>query len=163
MSIKKSRKTYAVAKPVHRLMSSLKVKTQVELAHHLGITPQSVNSSLSRGEIPDSWLYKVAYETGCRVEYLKTGQGPEHLNEAVAEVRQLYGLPSLEQISPLVDLWKKLNERERRIIETCVELVMEGESELVGEMLQAIRRKLDAGRTKKPKTRSSKGRGKTVR
>ena len=86
------------------------------------------------------------------MEYLQTGQGPEHVNEVVDEVRQLYSLPSLEQISPWVDLWKKLNEDERRIIETCVELVRDGEGKLVGEMLQTIRRKLGGGRTKRSKT-----------
>ena len=52
--------------------------------------------SISRGRIPDLWIYRVAYKTGYRAEWLQTGHGaklnPAHISVA-AESLTDYALP----------------------------------------------------------------------
>lgn len=41
---------------------------------------------MRRGSIPEAWIYKVAYEARCNLEWLKTGKGPQWRSELDASV-----------------------------------------------------------------------------
>jgi len=58
-----------------RIMHALGVRTQVALARALGMAPPRINEAVKRKSVPDSWLYKVAYQTGVTLEWLRTGKG----------------------------------------------------------------------------------------
>lgn len=60
---------------IERLLASLQLTTRAQLAAALDIRPQSIVSALNRREIPEAWLYRVAYLTGRNVEWLRTGRG----------------------------------------------------------------------------------------
>lgn len=56
---------------VLRLIEAIGGRTQADLARYLGIAPPQVTAALQRGRIPERWLYRVAYETGRSVEWLR--------------------------------------------------------------------------------------------
>lgn len=49
---------------IERLIGARDLKTRAQLAAGLEIKPQSIVSAVNRGEIPEAWLYRVAYRTG---------------------------------------------------------------------------------------------------
>lgn len=122
-------------------MAALQVKTYADLARMLTVDPSAINAAIRSQRVPEAWLYKVAYQTRCRVEWLRTGQSPHYLDEAVAETRTLYGLPSIEVIGPLVEAWKDLSEDERKVIERSIELLRCGEADLMKDMLDFLERR----------------------
>ncbi len=58
-----------------RFQESIGVPTLAGLARFLGVVPSAINAAIRKRQVPDSWLYKVAYQTGVTVEWLRTGKG----------------------------------------------------------------------------------------
>jgi hypothetical protein len=68
---------------ISRLKQALSVKTDGQLAHHLGISRQNIGAARKRDDVPPGWIYKVAELTGCSMDWLGFGHGPK--------VRAAYG------------------------------------------------------------------------
>jgi len=89
---------------IDRLMVALSVGTQAALAERLDLTPSSVTDAVRRKKVPQAWIYRVAYMTGHRAEWLKTGRGVK-LNPAqvsvAAESFAAYGLPPVTLVPVL--------------------------------------------------------------
>jgi|CXWL01.1.fsa_nt_gi SOS-response transcriptional repressor LexA len=81
---------------IERLLLAGTYGSQVALAKDLDISPQRITEAVSRGQIPELWIYRTAYKTGYRAEWLRTGRGaklnPAHVSVA-AESLADYGLP----------------------------------------------------------------------
>lgn len=81
---------------IARLLVAGGYASQVALAKDLGIAPQRITEAITRGQIPELWIYRTAYKTGHRAEWLQTGRGaklhPAHVSVA-AESLGGYGLP----------------------------------------------------------------------
>lgn len=80
---------------IERLLSASGHHTQAALARHLDIAPQRITDAISNGQIPELWIYRVAYHSGYRAEWLRTGRGSKlHLGrtEVIAETTKHYGL-----------------------------------------------------------------------
>lgn len=60
---------------IDRLLLAGGFPSQAALARSLDITPQRITEALRRGKIPDLWVYRVAYQTGFRAEWIQTGRG----------------------------------------------------------------------------------------
>ena len=79
-----------------RLLLATECETQAALAKRLGVAPQRIVEALGRGSISETWLYRIAYETGHRVEWLRTGRGPKlkpSQATVLAESLADYGVP----------------------------------------------------------------------
>lgn len=86
---------------IERLLSASGQRTQSALARHLDIAPQRITDAISHGHIPDLWIYRVAYNSGYRAEWLRTGRGAKmHAarTEVIAESLKDYGLPKVSVI-----------------------------------------------------------------
>lgn len=80
---------------IDRLLSSGTYPSQSALARHLDVAPQRITDAIARNQIPELWIYRIAYETGFRAEWLKTGHGAKvHAarTEVIAETTSRYGL-----------------------------------------------------------------------
>ncbi|TAJ10162.1 MAG: hypothetical protein EPO61_03245 [Nitrospirae bacterium] len=139
---------------VERLMVALGLKTQAQLAGSLEIRPQSIVSAINRGEIPDAWLYRVAYQTGRSVEWLRTGKGPAWQGVHVAEApAPAYGGDKRQSAmsQQLNGTWDKLDAEEQAAVLRCAEIFRQADREirehliaqlkLIDEMAQARRAK----------------------
>lgn len=85
---------------LNRLMESVGASSQRDLALRLGLPPSSITDALRRGNIPEDWLYRVAYLTGKSVEWLKTGKGDAlHLLTMHEGGRARYGQPGIPLLS----------------------------------------------------------------
>ena len=62
---------------ISRLKEALNVKTDGQLAHHLGISRQNIGAARKRDDVPPGWIYKVAELTGCSMDWLGFGHGPK--------------------------------------------------------------------------------------
>ena len=62
---------------IGRLKEALNVKTDGQLAHHLGISRQNIGAARKRDDVPPGWIYKVAELTGCSMDWLGFGHGPK--------------------------------------------------------------------------------------
>ena len=127
-------------KVVERLMLVSGVKTQVHLADILGISQAAVKQALSKGKIPEAWLYKVAYRTGRRIEWLQTGKGPEYLSESVAEAEARYGLTQSPALKGLLERRAELNESQRLIVDRAVEMMLSSDAGTRTLLLQVLDR-----------------------
>ena len=81
---------------IERLLSSGNYPSQSALARHLNVAPQRITDAIARGQIPDLWIFRIAYEAGVRAEWLQTGRGAKlHAarTEVIAESLKEYGLP----------------------------------------------------------------------
>ncbi len=126
---------------IQRLMAALGLQTQAQLSASLGIRPQSIISAIKRGEIPDAWLYRVAYATGRSVEWLRTGGGPAWQADAVSETREpLYGTREAAggAFQEIFADWRELDDEERATVQRCVEALRIGDRDirehLIGQM-----------------------------
>jgi SOS-response transcriptional repressor LexA len=84
---------------VKRIQQVLRVDSQAAVARWLEVQQPALTRALRVNHVPESWLYKVAYQTGHSVEWLRTGKG-ERLDSRfsgelraglVAESRADYG------------------------------------------------------------------------
>ena len=70
---------------ISRLKEALNVKSDGQLAHHLGISRQNIGAARKRDDVPPGWIYKVAEVSGCSMDWLRFGQGPKVRAEYPAE------------------------------------------------------------------------------
>ena len=62
---------------ISRLKAALDVKSDGQLAKYLGITRQNIGAARKRDDVPPGWVYKVAELSGCSMDWLRFGQGPQ--------------------------------------------------------------------------------------
>ncbi|MGD8961049.1 MAG: helix-turn-helix domain-containing protein [Desulfobacterales bacterium] len=62
---------------IARLKAALNVKSDGQLAKYLGITRQNIGAARKRDDVPPGWIYKVAELSGCSMDWLRFGQGPQ--------------------------------------------------------------------------------------
>ncbi len=62
---------------IGRLKEALHVKSDGQLAKYLGITRQNIGAARKRDDVPPGWIYKVAELSGCSMDWLRFGQGPQ--------------------------------------------------------------------------------------
>lgn len=103
-------------------MAALAVKTQGDLAAKLDTSQSTIAMAIKRGKVPDVWLYKVAYQTGRRVEWLRTGQGHEFA-ETVAELKHHYGLDE-EAVRLYLSRRLELEDDRRHLVDRLMDLLL---------------------------------------
>lgn len=108
---------------IDRLVKATGCQNKSDLARYLEITPQRITEAMGRGKISEAWFYKIAYRTGRRVEWLRTGQGPEFLDEAAAEEVE-FGRSAL--VRELTEAMDHLDEEEQAAIRRAVEILKTG-------------------------------------
>lgn len=100
---------------IGRLLHATGLSTQASLASYLGISPSKIADASRRGHVPALWIYKVAYETGCRLEWLQRGEEPKTIAERHAAVSQKW--VTLELAFPgLLQAWHDLGEEGRNVM-----------------------------------------------
>jgi len=62
---------------IGRLKEALDVKSDGQLAKYLGITRQNIGAARKRDDVPPGWIYKVAELSGCSMDWVRFGQGPQ--------------------------------------------------------------------------------------
>ena len=62
---------------IARLKAALGAKSDGQLAKYLGITRQNIGAARKRNDVPPGWIYKVAELSGCSMDWLRFGQGPQ--------------------------------------------------------------------------------------
>jgi hypothetical protein len=62
---------------VDRLKKALNVKSDGQLANHLGISRQNIGAARKRDDVPPGWIHKVAELSGCSMDWLRFGHGPK--------------------------------------------------------------------------------------
>ena len=126
---------------IERLMAALELKTQAQLAASLEIRPQSIVSALNRGEVPEAWLYRVAYRTGRSIEWLRTGKGPAWHGALLAEApAPAYGdQRQAEMRQQVMQAWDALEVDERRIVLRCIEILQGADQDLRGHLIAQLK------------------------
>lgn len=99
---------------------------------------------MAKGKIPDSWLYKVAYQTGRRVEWLQTGQGPEFA-ETVAELKHHYGLEE-EAVRLYLARRLELPDDRRHLIDRLMDLLLRTDDTTRDALLALLQAKPEGSR-----------------
>ena len=62
---------------IDRLKEALNVKSDGQLANHLGISRQNIGAARKRDDVPPGWIHKVAELSGCSMDWLRFGHGPK--------------------------------------------------------------------------------------
>ncbi len=127
---------------VERLLVALDLKTQSQLAATLAIRPQSIISAINRGEIPEAWLYRVAYLTGRNVEWLRTGKGPVWHGNVVAEGTAPSYVSARGQSAPLLRVlraWGELDTEEQATVERCAEVLRIGDRDIREHLITQLK------------------------
>lgn len=126
---------------IGRLITALELKTQVQLAASLEIRPQSIVSALNRGEIPEAWLYRVAYRTGRSIEWLRTGKGPARHGVLLAEApAPAYGdQRQAEMRQQVMQAWDAMEADERRMVLHCIEILQGADQDLRGHLIAQLK------------------------
>lgn len=127
---------------IERLLLALGLKTQAQLAAALEIRPQSVISAIGRGEIPEAWLYRVAYRTGRNVEWLQTGKGPVRQENVIGEgTVPSYGNRGDQSaaLRQVLDAWQELDEEERDTVERCAQVLRIGDRDIREHLIAQLK------------------------
>ncbi len=127
---------------IDRLLVALDCETQTRLAARLEIRPQSIISAVNRGEIPEAWLYRVAYLTGRSVEWLRTGKGPAWQGNVIAErTAPSYGNRGAQSavLRHLLEAWEELDEEERAAMERCAEILRTGDLDVREHLIAQLK------------------------
>jgi hypothetical protein len=125
MSIKKKLK-FNKANPrdvLERLRIVFGAANQSQLALRLAIKPQAIISAIRRGEIPEAWLYKAAYETQISVGWLNTGKGAKYLPARMIDASAEVGETIPPSAMKLLSSWPELKEAEKEVLTRCAELL----------------------------------------
>lgn len=120
------------------------VNTQAQLAAALDISQAAVAQALGKDKIPDVWLYKVAYQTGRRVEWLRTGEGPEFA-ETVAELKHHYGLND-EAVRLYLERRLALGDDRRHLIDRLMDLLLRADDTTRDALLALLQAHPDSPR-----------------
>ncbi len=133
---------------VDRLMVSANVKTFADLARYLEVQPPAINAALRSKQIPETWIYKIAYRTGRRVEYLLRGEQPEFRDEVAEQAANYTRSPLLPQIAEALE---EMDQAERETLLLCADALRRGDEQvkhhLIGQ-LQIIRDAVNARKGK---------------
>jgi len=118
---------------IERLIEALGLASRAQLAAHLAIRPQSIVSAVNRGEIPEAWLYRVAYLTGRSVEWLRDGKGRVWHGVAMAETQdRAYGgdkKPSVT-LQQVVEAWGRLDAEEQATVARCASVLQAADRDI---------------------------------
>jgi len=76
---------------IKRLKEAMGVKSDGQLAKHLGISRQNIGAARKREDVPTGWIYKVAELAGCSMDWLSFGQGPKLRVEFTTDGMQFAG------------------------------------------------------------------------
>ncbi len=127
---------------VERLIAALGLTTQAQLAASLEIKPQSIVSALNREEIPEAWLYRVAYRTGRSVEWLRTGRGPAWQGTHVAEA-SVPGYGGEKKRSAMAqqlnEAWDQLGAEEQAAVVRCAEILRTADRDLHDHLIAELK------------------------
>jgi Bacteriophage CI repressor helix-turn-helix domain len=114
---------------IERLQRSLGFTSLAALARELEIDPSAINAAIRQKRLPDVWLYKVAYRTGRRVEWLRSGEGPEFASIAAEEsAHYLLDLPPALQA--LLKQRAALTEAEQSIVDNALKLLLSSDPDM---------------------------------
>lgn len=92
---------------IGRLKEALDVKSDGQLAKYLGITRQNIGAARKRDDVPPGWIYKVAELSGCSMDWVRFGQGPQkRVAYAAGESQDRGALASQESPYRLQVSWK---------------------------------------------------------
>ncbi len=136
-------------KIIDRMLKILSITTLAALARWLDVDPSLINRAIRENKVPDKWILLVAQKKQLRVEWLEDGEGPQTLDEQVAETRARYGQDTIDDFGPLMDIWQELNNDQKAIIKSCFKLLQYGEEEIVKGMLSLVMRKHEHDESKK--------------
>ena len=129
-------------------MRSLDVRAKIDLAKALEISQPSVSKALALGSVPEAWLYKVAYRTRRNVEWLRTGEGPEFIDEAVAENSE-YGRTATAR--EVVEAMEHLDDEEQMAVRRFLDLMKRGDSRVIRHLIDQVELLDDLAATKRRK------------
>ena len=62
-----------------RFYVAAECRTQIELAHFLGIQQSSISDAKRRGAVPAEWLLKLLRYKGINPDWVLTGEGPRYM------------------------------------------------------------------------------------
>ena len=113
-----------------RIQQVTGVKNPNQLAKYLHMTAQAVHDGL-RGEVPERWFYQIAAMEQCRVDWLRTGDGPPFATESDSDL--LSFLRAMREVLPHLDA------QEREILLRCAELMGQGGPEIREFLSQQFR------------------------
>ncbi len=92
---------------IGRLKEALDVKSDGQLAKYLGITRQNIGAARKRDDVPPGWIYKVAELSGCSMDWVRFGQGPQkRVTYAAGESQDMGEIASQESPYRLQVSWK---------------------------------------------------------
>lgn len=131
-------------KIIDRLCSSLGVSKLKELANFLNVVPSAINGAIRKRQIPDGWLYKVAYQTGRRIEWLRTGEGPE-FTDTIAETKHRYGLEE-EAVRIYLTRRLELEENRRELIDRIMDRLMNADDRTRKALLDLLQSTSESSR-----------------
>lgn len=148
---------------IERLRHATGAKSLAELARILDVAPAAVTNAIRAKRIPDVWLYKIAYQFGRRVEWLREGDGPE-MQTMIAEAPPSYmKLPAGPRRNLGEQLDRYLTEAPaeevasiRRLIETLTEAAPDTRQHIV-EQLKLLERLTAAEKELEKLTRLKSG------
>jgi hypothetical protein len=63
---------------IGRLKKAANAKSDEQLATYLGISRQNIGAARKRADVPPGWIYKVAELSGCSMDWLRFGRGPQY-------------------------------------------------------------------------------------
>jgi len=79
---------------IDRLKEALNVKSDGQLANHLGISRQNIGAARKRDDVPPGWIHKVAELSGYSMDWLRFGHGSKIRMEYSTE-----GFPLKERLA----------------------------------------------------------------
>ncbi len=117
-------------------MEALRVQTKMALAEALEVPPSSITDAIRRRAIPEAWLYKVAYRTRCRVEWLRTGEPPKHLEEGGAEGSHEYGRSLVER--RVIEALEHLDTEEQTTVLRLLDALVRGDQQIRDHLINQL-------------------------
>jgi|GEM_PF-6145799 hypothetical protein len=108
-----------VAPVVQRLLAAVGASTIAEAARALSVDGETVRVWSKAGRIPDSKLRLIALQTGCRISWLRDGEGPQYDRNPGLVVSE--PVSTYDALSPreraLLDNYRALDEAAKSTLE----------------------------------------------
>jgi hypothetical protein len=127
-----------ISKVIARIMGASGCKNQSELADFVGTSQPAVARAIKDGKAPDHWLYRIAYRTGRRVEWLQSGHGTE-FQDLAAEEMERYRRELPPALHDLAGQWRALPEPERAIVDNALTLLLSSDADTRALMVDVLR------------------------